>query len=36
MAKIAKIAMVLKLDKILFEFLKIPFPYMKLIIKKND
>jgi len=35
-AKIAKIAMVLKLDKILFEFLKIPFPYMKLIIKKND
>lgn len=35
MAKIAKIGMKLKLDKIFFNFLKIPFPYMKLIIKKK-
>ena len=34
MAKIAKFGMKLKLDKILFSFFKIPFPYMKLIIKK--
>ena len=34
-AKIASIGMMLKLDKIFFEFLKIPFPYMKLIVKKK-
>lgn len=36
MAKIAKIGMKFKLDKIFFGLFKIPFPYMKLIIKKNN
>ena len=34
-AKIAKIAKKLKLDKFIFNFLMIPFPYMKIIIKKR-
>ena len=33
--KIAKIAKNLKLDKFIFDFLMIPFPYMKIIIKKS-
>lgn len=34
-AKITKIAKKLKLDKFIFNFLMIPFPYMKIIIKKR-
>lgn len=34
-AKIAKIAKNIKLDKFIFDFLMIPFPYMKIIIKKK-
>ena len=34
-AKIAKISKKLKLDKFIFDFLMIPFPYMKIIIKKK-
>ena len=34
-AKIAKLARFLYLDKIIFDIFKIPFPYMKLIIEKK-
>jgi SAM-dependent methyltransferase len=34
-AKLTSIAKKIKLDKFIFNFLKIPFPYMKIIIKKN-
>ena len=33
-ATLSVIGSYLKIDKIIFNFLKIPFPYMKLIIKK--
>ena len=34
-AKITKLAFRIGLDKLFFDFLKIPFPYFKLIIKKT-
>ena len=35
-AKLAKFAKIFFLDKIIFDIFKIPFPYMKLIINKNE
>ena len=35
-AKIAKLAKLLYLDKFIFDLLKIPFPYMKIIIEKKE
>ena len=35
-AQFAIIAKYLYLDKLIFNLLKVPFPYMKLIIKKNN